>query len=61
LPPFTVSVTEVLCTIAPFPNLPVKISVNVPCVQFLFGLNVTVDETVPPSATTDGEIEQVEF
>jgi len=51
----------VLWTRAPFPYEPVKVMVYVPCVQFLFGLSVTVDLTVPPRVTTDGEIEHVEF
>lgn len=38
-----------------------KINVYVPCVQFLFGLSVTVEVTVLPSVTTDGDMAQEEF
>jgi hypothetical protein len=59
--PLTVNVTLVLRTRMPFPYEPVKVNVNVPCVQFLLGLSVTVDLTVPPNMTSEGEIEHVEL
>src|SRR5438046_1474702 len=46
--PFTVKITDTLCTSAPPPYEPGKVKVKVPWVTFLLGVRVTFDVTGPP-------------